>query len=57
MIPTKERALWTKGIETGDYILKLCGAGGGGFILGHSQKYNLEEMKSLLGTDDLRGFK
>ncbi len=57
MIPTKERALWTKGIETGDYILKLCGAGGGGFILGHSQKYNLEQMKSLLATDDLRGFK
>jgi mevalonate kinase len=57
MIPTKERALWTRGIETGDYILKLCGAGGGGFILGHSQKYNLEEMKTLLGTDDLRGFK
>jgi mevalonate kinase len=56
MIPTKERALWTRGIESGDYILKLCGAGGGGFILGHSQKYNLEEMKSILGTEDLREF-
>jgi len=57
MIPTKERSLWTRGIETGDYILKLCGAGGGGFILGHSHKYDIEEMKYILGTDQLRELK
>jgi mevalonate kinase len=39
MIPTSLRGPWSKGIETGDYVLKLCGAGGGGFVLGHSQKY------------------
>lgn len=53
MIPTKERALWNKGIETGDYVLKLCGAGGGGFILGYSHKYNLQEMQNLLAGHEL----
>jgi mevalonate kinase len=38
MIPTQMRGPWSKGLETGDYILKLCGAGGGGFILGFSEK-------------------
>ena len=53
MIPTKERALWNKGIETGDYVLKLCGAGGGGFILGYSHKYNLQEMQTILAGHEL----
>lgn len=57
MIPTKERGLWTRGLETGDYILKLCGAGGGGFILGHSNKFNLREMESILNTHELRELK
>lgn len=38
MIPTQMRGPWSKGLETGEYILKLCGAGGGGFILGFSDK-------------------
>ncbi|MFP5384573.1 MAG: mevalonate kinase [Bacteriovoracia bacterium] len=54
MIPTKERGLWTRGLETGDYILKLCGAGGGGFILGYSNKFNVEEMRLILKTHELR---
>lgn len=54
MIPTKERGLWTKGIETGDYVLKLCGAGGGGFILGYSTKYNFQEMQNLLNSHELK---
>lgn len=54
MIPTKERGLWTRGLETGDYVLKLCGAGGGGFILGYSQKFNLDEMKLILHGHELR---
>jgi mevalonate kinase len=54
MIPTKERALWTRGLESGDYILKLCGAGGGGFILGHSSKYDIHQMRELLNTHELR---
>lgn len=57
MIPTKERGLWTRGLETGDYILKLCGAGGGGFILGHSNKFNLQEMQLILNSHELRELK
>lgn len=38
MIPTQMRGPWSKGLESGEYILKLCGAGGGGFILGFSDK-------------------
>lgn len=54
MIPTKERGLWTRGLETGEYILKLCGAGGGGFILGYSNKLNFHEMCNLLSHHELR---
>lgn len=38
MIPTQMRGPWTHGLDTGEYILKLCGAGGGGFLLGYSEK-------------------
>jgi mevalonate kinase len=34
MIPEAYRPLWQKGLDTGDFTLKLCGSGGGGFILG-----------------------
>lgn len=54
MIPTRERALWSRGLETGDFVLKLCGAGGGGFILGHSAKFSLEEMRTILHGHELR---
>lgn len=57
MIPTKERALWTRGLDTGDYILKLCGAGGGGFILGHSLKFTVDEMREIINTHELRELK
>ena len=40
MIPTKFHSLWKKGIETNDYYLKLCGSGGGGYILGFTQDIN-----------------
>lgn len=54
MIPTKERGLWARGIETGDFILKLCGAGGGGFLLGYSNKFSLQEMQEILNTHELK---
>lgn len=57
MIPTKERGLWAQGLETGDYALKLCGAGGGGFLLGYSNKYSFSEMKDILHTHELRELK
>ena len=34
MIPKKFIKLWKKGLSTNDYIFKLCGSGGGGFLLG-----------------------
>jgi mevalonate kinase len=48
MIPEQFHELWKKGIETNDYYLKLCGSGGGGYILGFTQ--DLEKaQKSLSG--------
>ncbi|SHG49589.1 mevalonate kinase family protein [Flagellimonas flava] len=40
MIPSKFHNLWQQGIETNDYYLKLCGSGGGGYILGFTQDFD-----------------
>jgi mevalonate kinase len=37
MIPQQFHELWQKGLETNDYYLKLCGSGGGGYILGFTE--------------------
>jgi mevalonate kinase len=39
MIPENFHQIWQKGIESNDYYLKLCGSGGGGYILGFTQDY------------------
>jgi len=46
MIPAKFHQLWKQGIDTNDYYLKLCGSGGGGYILGFTQDIN--KAKSAL---------
>ncbi len=46
MIPKRFRSIWKKGIETNAYYLKLCGSGGGGYILGFTQ--DLPKAKTLL---------
>ena len=46
MIPAKFHKLWKQGIETNDYYLKLCGSGGGGYILGFTQ--DLDKAKKAL---------
>ncbi|MEM9361682.1 MAG: mevalonate kinase [Bacteroidota bacterium] len=46
MIPSKFHDLWQRGIESNDYYLKLCGSGGGGYILGFTQ--DLEKAKKAL---------
>lgn len=51
MIPAKFHQLWQKGIETNDYYLKLCGSGGGGYILGFTQ--DLERAKKALEGHNL----
>src|SRR5690606_37703142 len=37
MIPQQFHQLWEYGIKTNDYYLKLCGSGGGGYILGFTE--------------------
>ncbi|WP_366185195.1 mevalonate kinase [Flavobacterium ovatum] len=46
MIPEQFHALWQQGIDTNDYYLKLCGSGGGGYILGFTE--DLERAKASL---------
>ena len=43
MIPNSYHDLWQKGIESNAFYLKLCGSGGGGFILGFTRNYELAE--------------
>lgn len=46
MIPQQFHELWQQGLETNDYYLKLCGSGGGGYILGFTQ--NIDKAKKSL---------
>lgn len=45
MIPDQFQSIWKKGIETGDYYLKLCGSGGGGYILGFTRDYEKAKLQ------------
>lgn len=51
MIPDSYKDVWQKGYETGDYFLKLCGSGGGGYILGFTQDFS--KTKQLLKGQNL----
>ncbi|MDX8554345.1 mevalonate kinase [Tenacibaculum sp. 1B UA] len=46
MIPSAFHKVWEQGIQTNDYYLKLCGSGGGGYILGFTEDY--EKAKNSL---------
>ncbi len=46
MIPQQFHALWKNGLDTNDYYLKLCGSGGGGYILGFTE--DIEKAKQSL---------
>ncbi|HQF48128.1 mevalonate kinase [Flavobacterium alvei] len=46
MIPEQFHGIWQEGIDSNDYYLKLCGSGGGGYILGFTQ--DLEKAKRAL---------
>lgn len=48
-IPESIQPIMEKGVVTGDYSLKLCGAGGGGFMLGFTQNWEAT-------SDALRAF-
>jgi len=51
MIPKTFHKLWEQGIATNDYYLKLCGSGGGGYILGFTKDY--DKAKTILKDYDL----
>ena len=40
MIPDSFYKVWENGLKSEDYILKLCGSGGGGYILGFTKDLN-----------------
>ena len=44
MIPTAFHKVWEKGIKSNDYYLKLCGSGGGGYILGFTEDYQKAQI-------------
>ena len=46
MIPEQFHGVWQKGLDTNDYYLKLCGSGGGGYILGFAEDF--EKAKKAL---------
>ena len=48
MIPQQFHELWKKGIETNEYYLKLCGSGGGGYILGFTE--DIDKAKQSLSN-------
>jgi mevalonate kinase len=51
MIPNLYHQLWQDGIDSNAYYLKLCGSGGGGFILGFTE--DMEQAQTKLSAYDL----
>jgi len=48
MIPSDYEKVWQHGLESGDFYIKLCGSGGGGFLLGFTKNY--EKARQILKT-------
>ena len=51
MIPKQFHNLWKEGIDTGAYYLKLCGSGGGGYILGFTE--DIDKARTALKNHNL----
>jgi mevalonate kinase len=52
MIPRRFRKVWKRGLDTKSYYLKLCGSGGGGYLLGFAE--DLEKAQAELQDHDLK---
>ncbi len=52
MIPKKFEEIWKKGLETNAYYLKLCGSGGGGFLLGFAE--DIDKARVMLSEYELQ---
>ncbi len=48
MIPGNMRSIWERSFDNQDFNLKICGAGGGGFMLGFAR--NREVLKEISDT-------
>ena len=51
MIPDGFRTIWKNGLEDGSYYLKLCGSGGGGFILGFTNDF--PAIRKIMSKKDI----
>jgi mevalonate kinase len=51
MILPEFEPIWKLGLESDDFYLKLCGAGGGGYIIGFAEEY--ESIKNLINNSHL----
>lgn len=51
LIPDSFHTVWRLGLDSSDFKLKICGAGGGGFILGMARDF--EVTQRLLQTHNL----
>jgi mevalonate kinase len=51
MVPASVHSIWDQGIDSDDFYLKLCGSGGGGFILGFTQ--DLSKTMRIMEQNDL----
>ncbi len=49
MIPVHMLDVWKQGMQSGDYYLKLCGSGGGGYMLGFTEDFEKtrEQLKDF----------
>lgn len=54
LIPKKYQSIVKQGLDTKDYYLKICGSGGGGYMIGFTQ--NWKETQELLKDEDLEIF-
>lgn len=54
LIPEKYQNTVKRGLDTKDYFLKICGAGGGGYMIGFTQ--NWEKTQQLLKNEELEVF-
>jgi len=51
LIPEKYQEVVDNGLENGDYFLKICGSGGGGYMIGFTE--NWEETQKKLKNEEL----
>ena len=52
MIPPLFKELWERGLDSDDFYLKLCGAGGGGFLLGVTDDFI--KVENALNNHEIR---